>query len=657
MRKLSLCLALALGGMSSNALAVSCGDTNRIYNLYDLTSEGLFKNGPDTIGPRRLVTRQTTKVPAFFDRQLISPTPMDIDAIHMDIKKIAGSRIGGKVSAAICATDSNGYAVKLGEVTFKGGKRNIGDVYQRTFYGVKDKRLSVHVVGQALVGSSTLDIDLKRTRNEGQPWSPSRWAPTTPIQGFADVHVHQAARLAFSKGWYWGSHMPGHLADRLPQCTGDNHGTLTPLGINLHEIANPHHNKTEGYPSYDDWPIWNDIKHQQVTAEWLKDAKDRGLKVMIASVVNNQTLAAASIASGKHDNTVAPFDMESAKLQIHSLKQMDAQEDWFEIVLDPWHARRAVSQGKLAVILSVEVSNLFPEADGPWKEQLWDLYHMGVRSVQIAHQHNNDFSGAAYHRDALEIITQLKSWFDEDIDYAKASDGVHNDIGLSSLGYQLLREMIRLDMLIDITHLPLKSQRQIYNVVKNEYNYYPLYNSHSRIDNLLRPQEKSQLREFVTTDETLEFIRATGGVLGLRTGKEPMLTYANSGVTNNCDGSVRSLAQFYRYAADRGVSTAFASDFNGFIEQLPPRFGEHACGGADNGTIKSQQASVQGSQPTGQPAYINEYNRKGLAHIGLLPAALWDLERVGADTTDLKSSAEAVVQMWDRVYDTNRSKL
>jgi len=645
-------------GFATNAVAANCGDTNRIYNLYDMTSEIANNNGSGTLGPRRLVTRQTSKVQAFFTRQFISPTPLDINTIHIDFKKTDGSRIGGKVTAVVCATDSNGNATKLDEVTYSGGKKNIGTKVSKIYSGLKDKRLSVRMVGQAAVGSSTIDIDVIRNRNQGQPYvPPSTVKPQGSLAGIADVHVHQAASLAYSKGWYWGSHMPGDLVYQAPQCTGDNHATLTPLGIQLHELANPHTDATKGYPHYENWPNWQDIKHQQVTYQWLKDAHERGLNVMVASVVNNQTLTAASIASGKHDNTVAPFDMESAKLQIHSLKQMDSQEDWFEIVLDPWQARRAVAAGKLAVILSVEVSNLFPTSDGPWQEQLWDLYDMGVRSVQLAHETNNDFTGAAYHRDLFEILTQLKSWFDDGLEYAAAADGIHNDVGLTSSGYALLREMMRLDMLIDIAHLPLKTQRQIYNVAAYEYSYYPLYNSHTRIDNLLLQADKDVLREHVTTDETLEFVRATGGVLGLRTGKEAMLSYSNSGVDNNCDGSARSFAQFYRYAADKGVNTAFASDFNGFIEQMPPRFGTDGCAGAPNSTVQYYQKLSQGKYSSTLPDYVKEYHAKGLAHIGLLPALFEDLNAIGADTTNLGQSAESVIKMWDRIYQSGRSKL
>ena len=49
----------------------------------------------------------------------------------------------------ICATSQSGSVTKLGEVTYKGGKKNIGDKVSKTYYGVKDKRLSIRMVGQA----------------------------------------------------------------------------------------------------------------------------------------------------------------------------------------------------------------------------------------------------------------------------------------------------------------------------------------------------------------------------------------------------------------------------------------------------------------------------------------------------------------------------
>lgn len=645
-----------------HAQAANCGDTDVIYNLFDATQDELFENGEGTLGPRRLVTYQTSNIISFGTKRFIQTAFMDIDRMDVVIRKLDGSRLGGKTTFVVCKTNSSGGVTKLDEFSISGGRGNVGTTINRSYPGLKNQRLSIRLLGNSPTGRARFGIDLRRPGGEGARWVPTVSSHASPVEGFADVHNHQAADLAYSGGWYWGSHREGSLAVRLPACTGDNHATLQFLGINTGvDLIDPHFDGIDGYPGYEDWPKWSDIKHQQVSAEWLRDAHDRGLNLVVASLVNNQWLSAASIASGRHNNRWSPSDMESVKRQIHSLKQMDEVNNWYTIVRDPWEARRAIERGEMAVVLAVEVSDVLPNSDGPWLEQLYDLYHMGVRTVQFAHETNSRFSGAAYHRDVFEILSRIKSWFEGNVQFASDGDGDHNNVGLSAEGSALLAEMVRLNMLVDITHLPLKTQREIYQKVSTQYNYYPLYNSHTRMDALLTSDGHDTLREFVTTDETLEFVRSTGGVLGLRTGEDPMLDYGvpNSGsyVANNCDGSVRSFAQFYQYADDRGVNLAFGSDFNGFITQIVPRFGPDACANAPNTTVRNQQRAQQGSQPSNVPDYMTEYYRKGLAHVGLLPAVIEDMQALGVDTTNLEGSAEAFLQMWERTYDPLRSRV
>lgn len=663
MRKwIQAALCVAIMGFGQPLYAASCGDTDVIYNLFDLTMDELFENGEGTLGPRRLVTEQTSKIVSFGTKRFIQTSPMDINSLNIVIDKIDGVRLGGKTTFVVCKTNANGSVIKLDEYSIKGGRRNIGARINKTYSGLQDHRLSIRLVGNSPFGSARFRIDVRRPGGEGVRWNPVQTSHSQPLSGFADIHNHQAADLAYSGGWYWGSHREGSLSQRLPQCSGDNHATLQFLGINTGiDLIDPHFDQTHGYPSYDEWPLWSDTKHQQVSEKWLRDAHNRGLNLVVASLVNNQWLSAAAIASGRHNNRMSPSDMEAVKRQIHSLKQMDAQSSWYTIVRDPWEARRAIERGELAVVLAVEVSDVLPASDGPWLQQLYDLYHMGVRTIQFAHETNSGFSGAAYHRDVFEILSRVKSWFDRDVDFASDGDGVHNNVGLSTAGQQLLAEMIRLNMLVDITHLPLKTQRQIYNIVAQQHSYYPLYNSHTRMDAMLTPEGSDVLKEFVTTDETLEFVRSTGGVLGLRTGEDPMLDYGvpqrGNYVANTCDGSTRSFVQFYQYADDRGVNLAFGSDFNGFITQIVPRFGADACANAPDAGMRNLQIMMQGAEPTNVPSYVSEYHNKGLAHVGLLKAVIEDMQAVGADTTNLENSAETFVQMWERTYDSNRGRV
>ena len=66
---------------------------------------------------------------------------------------------------------------------------------------------------------------------------------------------------------------------------------------------------------------------------------------------------------------------------------------WVGIATSPAEARALIAQGKLALVLSVEVTKLFPSGD--FIAQLDALRAQGIRSVQVAHHADNRFAGAA----------------------------------------------------------------------------------------------------------------------------------------------------------------------------------------------------------------------------------------------------------------------
>ncbi|CAM2069716.1 Membrane dipeptidase [Sulfidibacter corallicola] len=624
-----------------------CRDTSVNLSFDDIIFEILDDNGPARITPRRLVTNQSGTTGFPFRRLFFQVTPMDIDQVTLKFYKRGG---GARTTITVCATDEQGAQDVLHHFDVPSGSGDVNRLWNLTCTGVKNKRLSIHL--QPKSWFATLDYEILLVRpDEGQVWQPDAYDYDEPVQGFADLHVHQAADLAYAAGWYHGSHEAGHPSQTLPPCEGDDHGSLQIDGVDLFNV---HVGETSGYPDFEHWPAWDDIAHQQVAADWLKQAHDNGLNLMVASVVNNEWLCAATVATGNYDRDMHCNDMESVKRQILALKRFDAAHDWYQIVRDPWEARRAIEQGRLAVVLSVEVSDLFPTSDGDYLRQLHELYSMDVRSIQLAHETNNVFAGAAYHRDIFEVMSQIKAWFRDDVDYVSDGDGIHNPIGLTEDGEVLVDEMIRLNMLIDLAHLSLETQRDLFQIVANQHDYYPLYNSHTRISNLLTTQDAAVLKEHVTTDEVLGYVRRTGGMLGLRTGDNAMLDYVGSEVPNNCDGSARSFIQFYEYAVDQGVSVGFGSDLNGFITQMTPRFGPEACATAD--ADRASQAAAQGAQPTGPDHYL-EYLHKGLAHVGLLPAVVHDMQVLNVDATALDQSAEMFLKMWERTYDAGRGPL
>ncbi len=604
---------------------------------------------------RRLVTQQSTEIPVGQKRQFLQLAANNLDQKNLLIENINNNNVNTRTRFTVCSFNSQGQAKLIDDFEI-GGTAASTLISARQYSHLMNQRLALRI--QNLDPKRTANFRLDwQIPNEGQLKAVNRQAPNQPLPGFADLHVHQAADLAFAGGWYWGSHREGSVAERLPACKGTDHAAFNFRFRTGQALIDPHPAQHFSHPASDAWPAWNDIKHQQVAAEDLKAAHQNGLGLMVASLVNNQWLSSVMLAAKQNKDNLPANDMDSVKVQLNSLWGMHNNTDWYRIVQDPWEARRVAAAGQLPVVIAVEVDHLFPEGDGPWKQQLHDLYAMGVRTVQFAHEVNTHFAGAAYHRDVFKPLGQIKALFKKEIAF-DPGDGFHNPIGLSALGYELLDEMVRLKMMIDITHLSMVAQRQIYEHVRDKHNGYPLYNSHTRFGPLLIPADAAELKEFVTTPETAVYFRRTGGMIGLRSGENPMQQYTpRSGqpIANSCDGSNRSFAQMYQAFDDLGVSLAMASDFNGFITQLGPRYGEQACPHAP-AEQRAQQIAAQGTAPRGS-AELNEFHTQGLAHIGLLPAVIEDFKNMGVDTQNIDHSAEAFVKMWERAYDPQRKLL
>jgi microsomal dipeptidase-like Zn-dependent dipeptidase len=116
-----------------------------------------------------------------------------------------------------------------------------------------------------------------------------------------------------------------------------------------------------------------------------------------------------------------------------------------------------------------------------------------------------------------------------------------------------------------------------------------------------------------------------------------------------------------QFAVSGGV--ALGSDFMGIAGHPGPRFGNGACGG--NRYEQALQGFAQNKlqypftlagitfdkQVSGQKTY--DFNVDGLAHIGLFPDMIKDMEMVHVFPSELQplfSSAQAYVNMWSAVY-------
>ena len=175
-------------------------------------------------------------------------------------------------------------------------------------------------------------------------------ATPAPLWGWADLHTHPMSNLAFGGKLFHGAPDVGSLMPAVqmsydPQCRFDDraininealsddaptHGdplqskcgdfarnaAVQALETFNDAIRQPGH--AVGYPTFVNWPRWNDITHQKMWVDWIRRAKDGGLRVMVALSHNNRSLAEVIGAGGPISGV--KDDNASSDLQISEIK-------------------------------------------------------------------------------------------------------------------------------------------------------------------------------------------------------------------------------------------------------------------------------------------------------------------------------------------------
>eukprot|EP00002_Diphylleia_rotans_P012100 TRINITY_DN236_c0_g1_i1.p1 TRINITY_DN236_c0_g1~~TRINITY_DN236_c0_g1_i1.p1 ORF type:complete len:556 (-),score=131.06 TRINITY_DN236_c0_g1_i1:91-1758(-) len=498
-----------------------------------------------------------------------------------------------------------------------------------------------------------------------------------PLRGFADLHVHQFGEMAFAGAWFakgkdgaWT--YEGEESVALHSCSGNvggddqNGDHAVAILENISDLiglqpgstgdTGSHPNKTFGWSedpqqSYGrlstlGWPRWDTIAHQQVWEGHLYQAYRSGLSLMMMSAVDFYELCRLTPVANRRRGFTCE-EMSNINKQLDAAISFVRRRDWLEIALSPQDIRRIVGSGKLAIILAIEVSDVFVTRDNtPWETQLQKYYDMGVRSIMPLHQLNNPFGGAALHNPMFQVFQALRPEGPFQVD-----EQGRNLKGMTDEGKRLMNAMMDLNMLIDIAHI---SERGVEDVVDLSVarNYYPFFVSHGHLRSIMTDKKSGE--EKTSPDWVLKALRQSGGIFGLRTGALETKRFPNSIVPNDCDGSSKSFAQALEYG-ERGLnaSIAFASDLNGFIQQVRPRFGNRneTCGasGDKEKALSQQQLQDQGSR------LGTDFDHAGLGHIGLLNDLLMDVKNYGYRPSSIDSSTELFVKMWERCFDTRRT--
>jgi len=254
------------------------------------------------------------------------------------------------------------------------------------------------------------------------------------VLGMADVHVHT------SSSTFLGGALSGQVFNKfgvlraMPDCAAVHgpQGIKDVLGAAF--VGDTDGHNTDGWPTLTDWPTKDALSHRAIYWKWIERAWKGGLRIMVNDVVENGTLC-------ELQRTVSGIpaqdcnEMNSARRQVGTMYALqdyiDAQfggrgKGFLQIVLSPAEARSRIAEGKLAVVLGVEISNLFNcqlnynplRTEEPYQEtgsggtensygcsmtetgaanevltQILDVKGLGVRQIITIHEFDNAFGG------------------------------------------------------------------------------------------------------------------------------------------------------------------------------------------------------------------------------------------------------------------------
>ena len=245
-------------------------------------------------------------------------------------------------------------------------------------------------------------------------------SPFQEVRGFMDLHLHMMAfeflggRARCGRPWH-----PYGVTQALVDCEDHKpggYGAILEQVVTKQNPGTPHN--TDGWPTFEGWPKYNSLTHEQVYYRWLERAWRSGLRMFTNLLVDNNQLCKIYPYKKNSCN-----EMDGVRLQAKRINQLqdyvDAQsggpgEGWLRIVKSPFEAREVINAGKLAVVLGIEVSVPLdcgetleqPRCDfggrrtvngyvGAIEKGLDEVYDLGVRQMELVNKFDNAFSGVA----------------------------------------------------------------------------------------------------------------------------------------------------------------------------------------------------------------------------------------------------------------------
>lgn len=545
------------------------------------------------------------------------------------------------------------------------------------------------------------------------------------VYGIVDAHSHMMTNFAFGGGGIFHG-APFHrlgVEHALSDCTlfhgaegrqdmlgfaydnasDGNFDVETFLPALLTGSLSTFNHHTDGWPKFTTWPSGPfSSTHQTQYWRWLERAWMGGLRLVVQHATSNSVMCELISGQGIQPVRYECSDMVATDrgiVETYNLERyIDAQsggpgKGWFRVVKTPAEAREVIGQGKLAVVLGIEVSNLFdcflvqpdglPTCDEDFLiAELDHYYEAGIRAIFPVHKYDNAFSPGDGHRAISEVGNFANSghWSSFGLDCPPDATPVfdHGNVQFGALNQP--REDYFAPPPNDMSgfaEAPISTLLPFVDYLQSP----PLEGEYCQTHGLT-PLGERLITEMMhrgmiveidhlpqwSYKQAYDLLNANAYPAVATHGSEyGGRIYENAGISKmnfaRCaDASVPgSLAQGFLARIERikehgGYPAAgFGFDSNGFAGAPGPRFGERSgCEMPQSDPVTYPFTSYAGDVTFTEPRAgerVFDFNTEGMAHIGLLPELIEDVRRTGTTDEELEPlfrSAEGYLRMWER---------
>ncbi|MCW2992301.1 MAG: hypothetical protein JWM73_2895 [Solirubrobacterales bacterium] len=487
------------------------------------------------------------------------------------------------------------------------------------------------------------------------------------VKGIVEGHNHWMAWDSFGGQFRCGAPWNKYgITYALPDCADryGPQGSAAPVENTL-GYGNPAHpHDTSNWPDFPNQSK-DDLLYEGEYYRWVQRVYMSGLRLMVMGVNENRVLCETLV-----DHTESCNEMDGMRRGFQHIKDLqdyvDAQaggpgKGFFQIVTDPYEARKVINEGRMAVVLEIETSEPFDcrgleQNSSCTKAQIAreidEMDKLGVRSSLLLNKYDNPLTGVRFDSGTASYVINAGnkqssgSFWDAKTCTGKLHD---NEIAFGNPAIEAFLNGIFVPLGFPSSTIP-------------QYPPAPHCNTRGLTDLGTFAEEEMMKRHWIVNpdhmsqaavDDTLTLLESKhySGVISphgwMDPGNWPRLWKLGGMVFpghSGTDSYVKDWQDYRPRQTPYDFGWGYGADLGGLSHQP-----DKAKDGSITYPFKSYDGKVTfEKQKTGNRTF--DFTKEGVAHYGLYADWLADLKRVGGPKLagDMMAGAEAYLEMWER---------